>query len=345
MAGIHLWGAALPGKIRPSSANLRLTHNCQSGCASCDFWKSSWADAISADEAVRLIGRMADLGVRFLYLSGGEPLLRTDLFDILGRAETGRFKYIILLTNGQLLKVFHEEINESAITHIGVSIDALGARNDEIRGLDRYFETALEGAKLLRGKEVSVNTVLTGLGADDMEGLIDVLEGLGWITSFSLPENRMFFFKGGDLAYLWPDEAEVEKITGILKRRLKRPDYEIAYAREYFLRGAPADGPREPPCVRGFNNVCVTAGGEVWSGCCGLPPVGNVLEADLADIVGSEAYRERVLSMLRRECPGCAAGSMESLWYANNYVGPYTLAIRSLSSLARAATSARRRRP
>lgn len=317
--GIHSWFGLLPRNIRLTSAVLRLTHNCQAKCVTCDYWKETTKDHITTDDAVRLIHGLADMGVRDLYFTGGEPLLRTDLFEILDRADTERFTAISIQTNGLLLKRLHKEINDSPITNVSISIDALGDTNDKIRGIKGYFDLAIEGAKLLHGKDVVICTVLNGPGADDLEGLVEITESHGWRFSYNLPDNRSRHFQDGDVESVWPNPSETEKIVGVLRGRLNLPDYELEYVRRYFLGGAPKDGTDEPPCFRGFNIVSVTSDGNVLSGCYVLPPMGNIFQEDIAQMVGSDAYRERCLSMLRRECIGCTCSAMENVKAANRF--------------------------
>ena len=130
----------LPPTIRPLAAHVKLTENCQAGCISCDYWKTRWQDGITTERAVELVNEIAAAGIGSLRFTGGEPLLRRDLFQILKKANTSPFKRIILQTNGMLLKKLHEDINDSPISNISVSIDGLKQSNDLIRGIDGYFD-------------------------------------------------------------------------------------------------------------------------------------------------------------------------------------------------------------
>ena len=155
----------LPAKIRPLAAHVKLTENCQAKCISCDYWKTRWHDAIKADRAVELLNEIGAAGIRSLRFTGGEPLLRTDLFEIMRRADMRPFNEVILQTNGLLIKKMHKEINASAITKVCISIDGLEQTNDLIRGIDGYFDLAMQGIKLLRGKKVSIAVTLNRISA------------------------------------------------------------------------------------------------------------------------------------------------------------------------------------
>lgn len=317
-AASNVWHGFSPRQIRPTWAVLRLTENCQARCITCDYWKKTWEEHISTERAVKTLSRLAAIGVRHVHFSGGEPLLRRDLFDILQRAETKRFRVISILTNGLLLKKLSRQINDSSINSVTISIDGLGGVNDSIRGVEGYFDLALEGADLLQGKQIALCASLTGPGADQLEGLIEVAKRRKWSFTFNLLDNRMYFLAGSDLETVWPDPADVETITRVLKSRLNRPDYELDYVRRYYLRGRPNEGPQEPPCVRGFNIISIASNGDVLSGCYGLPPLGNIFNEDIAQIVRSGAYRARCLAMLRRECAGCTCGVVGNLKVAQH---------------------------
>src|SRR5690242_12354964 len=57
------------------------TGRCNSRCVSCDWWKHSGADDLSLEEIGRLAEQLPSLGTRVVVFSGGEPLLRPEVFD------------------------------------------------------------------------------------------------------------------------------------------------------------------------------------------------------------------------------------------------------------------------
>ena len=119
-AGSQLSSRFLPSTIRPLSAHVKLTENCQAKYISCNDWKKRWDDDLNTDRAIDLVNQIADLGIGALRFTGGEPLLRKDFFQVLQESNSSAFKRIILQTNGLLLKKLHKEINDSRISHIGV---------------------------------------------------------------------------------------------------------------------------------------------------------------------------------------------------------------------------------
>jgi MoaA/NifB/PqqE/SkfB family radical SAM enzyme len=317
----RLWAASnilphlAPSRIQPTDVSIKLTENCQARCVTCDYWKHRWRDHIDSAAAIRLINRLGEIGITTLRFTGGEPLLRRDFFDILKSINPSPFTTISVQTNGLLLKRFAEQINTSPITHVSVSLDAVGDRNDHIRGVRGYFDRAIMGMRLLEGKTRIIAVTLNQACANDLEELIDYIEEFAGYLACNLPDNRLYFLQDADLDGLWPDGAAIERIVDTLARRLGKQftSYELNYIRRYLRHGNPSLRDENPPCVLGYTTIYIASDGSVRSGCYALPPLGNVLERDIVDILDLPGYRRQAQAMLRLECPGCACNVFKSL--------------------------------
>ena len=303
----------LPARVKPLSASLKLTENCQAKCVTCNYWQTRWEDGLNTEKAVDIINGLGTFGIRYLRFTGGEPLLRRDLFQIMQKAEMSKFKRITLQTNGLLLKKLSKEINDSPITKIAVSIDGIEASNDAIRGIKGYFKLAMEGIRLLKGKQVQVVATLNARSAGELEALADEAKRAGAGFAFNILDDRSYFLRHTATSDLWPNPAETMSIVRFLRDKLKRPAYELNYILKYFSR----ETLDEPPCVLGFIELFVVSNGDVLAGCYVLKPVGNVLREDLEELVHSERYRQACVAMVRRECPGCTCGIHVSLAFKN----------------------------
>ena len=325
--GSQFSNSLLPPRVKPLSASLKLTENCQAKCVTCNYWQTRWDDSLNTEKAVDVINRLGDFGIRYLRFTGGEPLLRRDLFQIMHKANMARFKRITLQTNGLLLKKLSKEINDSPITKIAVSIDGLEASNDLIRGIRGYFKLAMEGIRLLRDKQVHVVATLNGRSAGELEGLADEAKRAGAGFNFNILDDRSYFLRHTATSDLWPNKGEITSIIRFLKDKLKRPAYELDYIFNYFSR----EVLDEPPCVLGFVELFVVSNGDVLTGCYVLKPVGNVLREDLGELVHSARYRDACLAMVRRECPGCTCGIHLSLAF-RNAASPFVTIRKKLTS-------------
>lgn len=299
----------LPDAARPLSAHIKLTENCQAKCVSCDYWKTRWDDALDAERAIDLINQIGDCGIRSLRLTGGEPLLRRDLFEVLKKANTSPFRSIIVQTNALLLKKLHKEINESPITSVCVSLDGVGETNDRLRGIRGYFDLAMQGIPLLRGKKVTISVTLNRASAGELEKLAEMAREVGANVHFNTLTRSLPFTGDADFESMWPGREETETISRFVRDTLRRPAYEVDYITRYYG----GEAIEEPPCVLGFLQVFVLSNGDVLTGCYPLKPVGNILRERLETILASEAYRQQAMAMIRRECPGCTCGVESSL--------------------------------
>ncbi|MGH3875084.1 MAG: radical SAM/SPASM domain-containing protein [Pseudonocardiaceae bacterium] len=304
-----------PRTIRPRDASLKLTENCQARCVTCDYWKHRWQDKIDTESAIALVNRLGEIGVTTLRFTGGEPLLRRDVFEVLAQADTARFTTVGLQTNGLLLRRFAEQVNESPITHVAVSLDALDERNDEIRGVRGYFARAMEGISLLRDKTTIIAMTLNQVGAGDLDELLDHVQRVDGYFACNLPDNRLYFLQDASLAGLWPDDETSDQIVDTLRCRLPEQfaDYELDYVRRYLRAGTPELRDLNPSCVLGYTTVYIASDGAVRSGCYVLPPIGNILTHDIEEILDAPQYRRRCQAMLRLECAGCACNVFTSL--------------------------------
>jgi len=117
-------------------------------------------------------------GVPALILSGGEPLLRKDIFDIADRAKALGF-YTALSTNGTLIDLpMAMRVRDAGFDYVGISLDGLEATHDRFRRKAGAFRKSLEALRLCRDMDVKVGVrfTLTRDNAGDLPGLLDLVE-------------------------------------------------------------------------------------------------------------------------------------------------------------------------
>jgi heme d1 biosynthesis radical SAM protein NirJ len=119
--------------------------------------------------------------VPVLILSGGEPLMRPDIFEIAQRAKTMRF-YVGLSTNGTLIdEAMADRIAAQGFDYVGISLDGIGATHDRFRRLDGAFDRSLAAIRLLhaRGVKVGMRYTMTAMNAHDLEPLLELMRHEG----------------------------------------------------------------------------------------------------------------------------------------------------------------------
>lgn len=153
--------------------NLKCKH-CYSISADVDF-----PGELTTAEIFRCMDDLKAFGVPVLILSGGEPLLRPDIFDIAGRAKHMGF-YVGLSSNGALIGE-HNVARIAAIgfDYIGISLDGIGSTHDHFRGKDGAFAASLAGLRLLRARGLKVGLRFT-MTMDNHRELEDLLQLAEW---------------------------------------------------------------------------------------------------------------------------------------------------------------------
>ena len=155
--------------------NLTCKH-CYSISADKDF-----PGELTTAEVFRVMDDLKSFRVPALILSGGEPLLRPDIFDIAKRAKSLGF-YTALSSNGTLIDAaMLPRIAEVGFDYVGVSLDGLGETHDRFRRLAGAFDASLAGIRLCRDAalKVGVRFTLTRDNFDDLPGLLRLVEDEG----------------------------------------------------------------------------------------------------------------------------------------------------------------------
>jgi heme d1 biosynthesis radical SAM protein NirJ len=155
--------------------NLTCRH-CYSISTDIDF-----PGELGTAEAMRVLDDLKAARVPALILSGGEPLLRPDLFDIAARAKSLGF-YLGLSTNGTLIDVpLAGRIAAAGFDYVGISLDGLAATHDVFRRKRGAFDAALNGLRLCRdmGVKVGMRFTLTQANAAELPALLDLAETEG----------------------------------------------------------------------------------------------------------------------------------------------------------------------
>ncbi len=155
--------------------NLTCRH-CYSISADKDF-----AGELDGAEVARVMDDLKAFGVPVLILSGGEPLLRPDIFDIAARAKGLGF-YVGLSTNGTLIDdAMAARIAEVDFDYVGISLDGLREVHDRFRRMEGAFDKSLVGLRRARelGLKVGLRFTLTRDNARDLPSLLQLVEDEG----------------------------------------------------------------------------------------------------------------------------------------------------------------------
>jgi len=298
----------------PMTLTFSVTGMCQSDCKTCyigrEFRKNPRKIkqlALKLDEIKRFFERLGR--IFFLNISGGEPYLRNDLPEIV---ELGmkylRPKIIHIPTNAflprkiesvtrDILRVMQKYDSDVPLT-IKPSVDGIGEKHDEIRGLKGNFVRLEETVKRLKTVEndhsnfhLELGTVVSNFNINDLDEIEDWVHKQG-VQSYrnEIAEQREEFFNIGE--DITPSDEIYERLMVNFKRwveenlRTKRSLAKVTESMRLVYYDLVVDILRKKrqviPCYAGISNIHLNYDGEVWP-CCVLGyahSMGNIRQFD-----------------------------------------------------------------
>jgi MoaA/NifB/PqqE/SkfB family radical SAM enzyme len=174
------------GKIRnrpqATIAVWNITNVCNLKCKHC-YANSEARDEgeLTTEEALRVVDELRELGVKILIFSGGEPLLREDIYDICGHAAR---KGLVVLVSSNGTTINDDDIlqiKRAGIRYVGISIDGSRRTHDNFRGVTGSFDKAVEALKMLKAGNVrtGVRFTVVKYNLPDLPAIIKLLEKIG----------------------------------------------------------------------------------------------------------------------------------------------------------------------
>ena len=160
-----------------------LIRRCNLTCKHCYSISTDkdFAGELDTGEVFRVMDDLKAFRVPVLILSGGEPLLRPDIFEIAARAKAMGF-YVGLSSNGTLIDEHNiDRIAAADFDYVGVSLDGIRDTHDRFRRLEGAFDRSLAGLRRCRdlGVKVGVRFTMTQDNAADLPGVLQLVEDEG----------------------------------------------------------------------------------------------------------------------------------------------------------------------
>jgi len=157
-----------------------VTRRCNLRCVHCytDSENKRYKGELTTEQGKALLDDLAAFEVPAVLFSGGEPLVRKDIFELVSYA-VDRGLRPTLSTNGTLIdKKNARRIRQAGFTYVGVSLDGIGEVNDCFRGKKGAFELAMRGFRNLveLGQRVGLRLTLTRHNLQDLEKIFDFIE-------------------------------------------------------------------------------------------------------------------------------------------------------------------------
>ena len=337
--GAHPWPRLVFWETT-AACNLVCSH-----CRRTDVADRVTPDELSTAEAESLIDELSGWGRTILVFSGGEPLMRPDIFHLM-RYANQKNVIVALATNGTLVDpVLAKRIRESGVDRVSISFDGADeATHDAFRRLPGSFRSAMAGAQALRaeGVPLQINVTVAKHNADQMDRMVSLAKDLGAVAlhlfllvpvgcGMEIAEEQTLRADAYEDTLNWLYDTE-RKERDLQLRATCAPHYfRVVRQRQAasgngdsLAPGAPAGHPGagghggERGALHAFTRGClagtgvcfVSHTGKVYG--CGYMPVeaGDLRQASLAEIWRtSDFFAElRDLGALKGKCGDCGYG-------------------------------------
>ncbi len=296
---------------------VSLTDRCSLRCTYCmpaDF--SDWiADEklLTTDELITVIGLCVDAGITQVRLTGGEPLLRRDIADVVRRInELPKAPRISLTTNALRLAQVAQDLKDAGLARVNVSLDTLDpVRFKEMTHRDRFHDViaGIEAAQAAGLTPLKVNSVLLrGVNDDEAIPLLRHAIANNWDLRFI----EQMPLDAGDL-WARPAMVSADEIQKELEREFDLtpvPNRGSAPAEEFYVNGGPATVGIIASVTRPFCAACdrlrLTADGQ-FRNCLFArdeTDVRAVLRSDLPQSAKDAGVQAIIESVTKAKLPG-----------------------------------------
>jgi pyrroloquinoline quinone biosynthesis protein E len=245
-----------PAARQPTTLLAELTYRCPLHCPYCSNpLEMSRAEAeLSTADWKRVFTQARQLGVLQLGLSGGEPLVRKDLEDLVAHArEEGMYSTLVTSALG-LTRARAERLKAAGIDHVQISFqDTDAASADRIAGI-KLGRQKYEAAALVKELDLafSVNVVLHRGNLDRLGEIIETAAGLG-ADRLELANTQYYGWAAKNRHMLMPTREQVERSRSIAEQALRtyKGRMQIIYVLPDYYEQFPK------PCYGGWGNVYV----------------------------------------------------------------------------------------
>jgi len=329
------------------ACNMRCLH-----CGSCATGKRK--DELSTEEALDLCDQLHDLGLKYITLSGGEPLLRRD-WHLIARRFIEKGVRVAMITNGYFIKENLEKFISLRpyIEQIAVSIDGIRETHDYIRQTSGSFDRSMEGLALARKLKIDT-AVISCISRWNLHELEEIQREimkrrvLAWQVQVVFPGGRM----REHMSQL-PQPEDIIPVAGFILReglrfRAKKVPVDTFCADDmgYFSSICKYINPCWQGCQAGLRSIGIESDGTI-KGCLSLYPEvidkedpfaeGNIREKSLREIWENKdgfsynrKFDRRKVRGFCRTCKFldlCRCGCSEVSYYAtgSRYENPYCL--------------------
>nr|WP_309099169.1 pyrroloquinoline quinone biosynthesis protein PqqE [Fredinandcohnia onubensis] len=273
----------------PFSLLAELTHRCPLHCPYCSnpIEMTLKEMEISTKDWKRVLSEAADLGVVEIHFSGGEPLLKKDLDELIQHADSLEM-YTNLITSGiGLTEETAKRFMEAGLANVQISFQAGEEKLSDKIGRFKAFEKKRKAVEAVKrtGMHLSLNVVLHRLNIDTLDDIITFAHAVG-AERLELANTQFYNWALLNRDKLMPSREQIERASKVFeaaRARLGR-EMEIIWVIPDYYESTPK------PCMGGWGAVALT-----------VAPNGDVLPCPTAGMIEGitfENVRERSLKQI-----------------------------------------------
>jgi MoaA/NifB/PqqE/SkfB family radical SAM enzyme len=221
---------------RPLVVSFEVTLSCNCNCRHCDLGGIIKNEKqLKPDDYARLTRQLNPPAVQ---LSGGEPLLRNDILDVVKAIKSSKgLPYLIFVTNGVLLNEnIYLQLHEAGVNQLSVSLDFPDERHDDFRrhrGLYKHLDQIIPRLAKFGYRDIILNTAITKANLKDILPLAQ--KARDWNVSISYSAYTPL--RTGDQSYFLNDAEDLEVLHETIYKliELKKQGYGIANSKAILL--------------------------------------------------------------------------------------------------------------
>ncbi len=173
------------------------TNQCNLKCAHCYQDAEEATDQeLTTAEGMKMIDEIARAGFKIMIFSGGEPLMRPDIYDLVAHAASRGLRPVFGSNGTLITPEVARRLKASGACAMGISVDSLdAAKHDEFRGLPRAFELTMQGIEACKqaGLPFQLHTTVVDWNRDEICAITDFAESIGAMAHyifFLIPVGR-----------------------------------------------------------------------------------------------------------------------------------------------------------
>lgn len=289
----------------PHAIQFNITFKCNQRCSYCGIYNDTRGE-MTTEQIYKMIDEFVELGTSRLSITGGEPLLRKDLPEVIHHAHK-RGLFVSLATNGSMVARQIDGLKE--VNSINMTLDGPEAIHDQQRGKGN-FKKVLKALELIKSKGIPVYlvTVATKNNCTHIQEILELAKSLEvklLIQPVFYSEQSHANNLEGYMNTKYDDQIMIETLDYLIRLK-EQGDPSIILSKRYYQNVKEA-------IIKGAKIRCRNAGSLF----CTISPEGrvtpcNLLVRDLCWLNGNEVgFREAFVNMPEIRCGGCLSSFLD----------------------------------